>query len=124
MNALEPPTVVGQENVSISDDIASLTPLTPTAPKRKRSDALKLSPDEARAVRVAVRKLRRAFGSFSALAVATGIPSNTLRRVANPNGVPPTGTFAIRLASAAKVPVEVLLGGKVVVTTPIIGRAA
>ncbi|HRI71595.1 MAG TPA: hypothetical protein PK156_45495 [Polyangium sp.] len=92
--------------------------------KRRRSNALKLSTDEAKAVRIALRKLRRAFGTFNALAVMTGIPSNTLRRVANPNGIPPTGTFAIRLAAAAKVPVEVLLGGKVVVTTPIIGRAA
>lgn len=101
----------GQENV-------------PSTPKRRRSDALKLNPDEAKAVRIALRKLRRAFGSFKALAVATGIPSGTLRRIANPNNAAPTGTFAIRLAAAAKVPVEVLLGGKVVVTTPIIGRAA
>lgn len=92
--------------------------------KRRRSDALKLSADEAKAVRVAVRKLKRAFGSFKALAVATGIPSNTIRRIANPNSTPPTGTFAIRLAAVAKVPVEVLIGGKMVVTTPIIGRAA
>lgn len=105
------PSEAGQENVT-------------STPKRRRSDALKLSVDEAKAVRVAVRKLRRTFGSFNALAVATGIPSNTLRRVANPNGIPPTGTFAIRLAAVAKVPVEVLIGGKMVVTTPIIGRAA
>lgn len=92
--------------------------------KRRRSDALKLSPEETKAVRVAVRKLKRAFGSFACLAVQTGVPSATLRRIANPKGIPPTGTFAIRLAAVAKVPVEVLLGGKVVVTTPIIGRAA
>jgi len=83
-----------------------------------------LSAEEAKAVRIAVRKLRRVFGSFNALAVALAIPANTLRRFANPKGAPPTGTFAIRLAAAAKVPVEVLLGGKAVVTTPVIGRAA
>ncbi len=105
------PSEAGQENVT-------------STPKRRRSDALKLSPDEAKAVRVAVRKLKRVYGSFKALAVATGIPSNTLRRVVNPNSAAPTGTFAIRLAAVAKVPVEVLLGGKMVVTTPIIGRAA
>lgn len=108
------PGEAGQENVASA----------PATPKRRRSDALKLSPDEAKAVRVAVRKLRRAFGSFTSLAAMTGIPSNTLRRVANPKGIAPTGTFAIRLAAVAKVPVEVLLGGKMVVTTPIIGRAA
>jgi hypothetical protein len=108
------PSEAGQEN-----DTSKTSPA-----KRRRSDALKLSPEETKAVRVAVRKLKRAFGSFACLAVQTGIPSGTLRRIANPNGIPPTGTFAIRLAAVAKVPVEVLLGGKVVVTTPIIGRAA
>lgn len=108
------PSEAGQENDAV----------VPVSRKRRRSDALKLSPDEAKAVRVAVRKLRRVFGSFTSLAALTGIPSNTLRRVANPKGIAPTGTFAIRLAAVAKVPVEVLLGGKMVVTTPIIGRAA
>ena len=105
------PSEAGQENVT-------------STPKRRRSDALKLSADEAKAVRVAVRKMKRVYGSFTALAVATGIPSGTLRRIANPKGIPPTGTFAIRLAAVAKVPVEVLIGGKMVVTTPVIGRAA
>jgi hypothetical protein len=124
MTALDPPNDFGKEISSISQDIASLTPLAPTAPKRKRSDALKLSPDEVRAVRAAVRKLWRAFGSFHVISAKTGIPANTLRRVVNPNGIPPTGTLAIRLAAVAGVPVEVLLGGKVIVTAPIIGRAA
>jgi hypothetical protein len=92
--------------------------------KRRRSDALKLTPDEVRAVRVAVRKMKRAFGSFACLAVQTGVPSGTLRRIANPKGIAPTGTFAIRLAAVAKVPVEVLLGGKMVVAPIVIGRAA
>jgi len=92
--------------------------------RRRRSDALKLSDEEAKAVRVAVRKLRRAFGSFNRLAAMLDIPANTLRRCANPKGARPTGTFAIRLAAVAKVPVEVLLGGKLVVTPVIIGRAA
>ena len=75
-------------------------------------------------MRVAIRKLRRAFGSFHALSAMTGIPASTLRRVANPNGARPRARFAIRLAAAAGVAVEVLLGGKMVVTTPVIGRAA
>ncbi|TKD12365.1 hypothetical protein [Polyangium fumosum] len=92
--------------------------------RRRRSDALKLSDEEAKAVRVAVRKLRRAFGSFNRLAAMLGVPANTVRRVANPKGARPTGTFAIRLAAVANVPVEVLLGGKLIVAPIIIGRAA
>ena len=92
--------------------------------KRPRSNALKLSADEAKAVRVTLRKLARAFGGYVRLGVMLDMPSATVRRIANPNSTPPTGTFAIRLAAVAKVRVEVLLGGKVVVTTPIIGRAA
>lgn len=111
------PNTDGQEN----------EPLTlPAAPqgKRRRSDALKLSPEEVKALRVAIRKLRRAFGGFNALAIMTGVPSGTLRRAANPKGARPTGMLAIRVAAAAKVPVEVLLGGKMVVAPVVIGRAA
>jgi hypothetical protein len=97
---------------------------TPSEPKkRRRSDALKLSPEEVKAVRVATRKLKRVLGSFNALAVALNMRPNAVRRVANPNLHPPTGTFAIRLAAVAKIPVEVLLGGKLAVSPIIIGRA-
>ncbi|HRI70393.1 MAG TPA: hypothetical protein PK156_39445 [Polyangium sp.] len=85
---------------------------------------MKLSADESKAVRVALRKLAKTFGGYNRLAVMLEIPANSLRRLANPNDARPTGTFAIRLAALAKVPVEVLIGGKMVVTTPIIGRAA
>jgi hypothetical protein len=108
------PSEAGQEN----------DPFISAPRKRRRSDALKLSADEAKAVRIAVRKLARAFGGFVRLGVMLDMPSATVRRIANPKGIAPTGTFAIRLAAVAKVPVEVLLGGKVVVTLPIIGRAA
>lgn len=108
------PSEAGQEN----------DPFISAPRKRRRSDALKLSTDEVRAVRVAVRKLKRAFGSFACLAVQTEIPAATLRRIANPKGIAPTGTFAIRLAAVAKVPVEVLIGGKMVVAPIVIGRAA
>lgn len=83
-----------------------------------------LSPAEVKDLRVAIRKLRRAFGGFNALAVMTGVPSGVLRHAANPKGARPTGMLAIRVAAAAKVSVEVLLGWKMVVMTPIIGRAA
>ena len=99
-------------------------PFISTPRKRRRSDALKLSADEAKAVRIAVRKLARAFGGFVRLGVMLEMPSATVRRIANPKGIPPTGTFAIRLAAVAKVPVEVLLGGKLAVAPVVIGRAA
>jgi hypothetical protein len=108
---LDWPTNFGQENNT-------------TKPKRRRSDALKLSADEAKSVRVAVRKLARALGGFVRLGVMLDMPSATVRRIANPKGIPPTGTFAIRLAAVAKVPVEVLLGGKLAVAPIVIGRAA
>jgi hypothetical protein len=119
---LDWPGSYGQENdphCPADPPVASETP----EKKRRRSDALKLSEEETKAVRVAIRKLRRACGSFTALSAKTGIPAQTLRRASNPNGCL-TGTLAIRLAAAAKVSVEVLLGGKMVVTTPVIGRAA
>lgn len=117
MHDLSWPSSYGQENDP------PCPPAEPEPQRRRRSDALKLSAEEVKAVRVAVRKLRRAFGSFNALAVRLEIPANTLRRVANPKGHPPTGTFAIRLAAAAKIPVEVLLGSKMVVAPVVIGRA-
>ncbi|MDI1435452.1 helix-turn-helix domain-containing protein [Polyangium sorediatum] len=118
MHDLDWPGSYGQENDPPCPPDPSETP------RRRKSGALMLSDDEAKAVRIAVRKLRRAFGSFNALAARLNMPANTVRRIANPKGTPPTGTFAIRLAAVAGVPVEVLLGGKLVVTTPVIGRAA
>jgi hypothetical protein len=116
------PNTDGQENDPPAPPVEP-APL-PEKPRRRRADALMLSPDETKAVRVAIRKLRRALGGFNALAVATGISAHTLRRCANPKGARPTGTLAIRVAAAAKVPVEVLLGGKMVVAPVVIGRAA
>ncbi|WP_153823920.1 hypothetical protein [Polyangium spumosum] len=117
MHDLSWPGSYGQENDP------PCPPDPPETPRRRKSGALMLSAEEARHVRVAVRKLRRAFGTFRALSVMTGIPASTLRRAANPKSSP-TGTLAIRVAAAAGVAVEVLLGGKLVVTTPVIGRAA
>jgi len=115
------PNEAGQENDS---SISSVPAPAAQEPQRRRADALRLTDNEAKSVRIAIRKLRRAFGSYNRLAAMLEIPSSTLRRLAHPKHGCPTGTFAIRLAALAKVPVEVLLGGKMVVTTPIIGRAA
>lgn len=108
------PGEAGQEN----------DPFISAPRKRRRSDALKLSADEAKAVRIAIRKLARTFGGYTRLGVMLEMPSATVRRMANPKGIAPTGTFAIRLAAVAKVPVEVLIGGKMVVAPIVIGRAA
>lgn len=46
------------------------------------ADALRLTDDEAKSVRIAIRKLRRTFGSYNRLAAMLEIPSSTLRRLA------------------------------------------
>lgn len=90
---------------------------------RTRSSALRLTPEEARAVKVAIRKVAAARGGYIALAVRIGIPPSTLYHAARPGSRPSPG-LAIRLAAVAGVPVEVLLGGKVVVAPIVIGVAA
>lgn len=114
------PNEAGQENDS---SILSVPPAK-QEPQRRRADALRLTDDEAKSVRIAIRKLRRTFGSYNRLAAMLEIPSSTLRRLAHPKHGSPSGTFAIRLAAVAGVPVEVLLGGKMVVAPIVIGRAA
>lgn len=87
-----------------------------------RCPALMLSREEAQRVRTATRKVAHALGGFKALAARLDVPVATVHGAANPRQRP-TGIFAIRLAAAAGVPVEVLLGGKVVVAH-VIGVAA
>jgi hypothetical protein len=91
--------------------------------RRTRSAALRLTPEEAKHLRVAIRKVAAARGGFVALAVAIGIPTNTLYHAANPKGRP-SAALAIRLAGVAGVPVEVILTGKLAVEPAVIGRAA
>jgi len=90
---------------------------------RTRSSALRLTPDEAHAVKVAIHKIAKARGGYIALAVKIGIPTSTLYHAARPGSRPSPG-LAIRLAAVAGVPVEVLLGGKVVIAPVVIGVAA
>jgi hypothetical protein len=101
MARLPDPGIAGQET-------------DPSEP-RTRSTALRLTDAEVRAVRIAIRKIAAARGGYIALAVRLGIPQSTLYHAVRPNGRPSPG-LAIRLAAVAGVPVEVLLGGKVVVT--------
>ena len=91
--------------------------------RRERASALRLTDAEAHAVKVALRKVAAARGGYIALAVRIGIPSSTLYAAARPGNRPSPG-LAIRLAAVAGVPVEVLLGGKLVVAPVVIGVAA
>jgi hypothetical protein len=88
-----------------------------------RSTALMLTNEEAQRVRTAIRKVAATCGGFPALAIKLGIPTATLYYAANPKGRP-SGMMTIRLAAVAKVPVEVLLTGKLAVSLPVIGVAA
>ena len=91
--------------------------------KRTRATALRLTEAELTHVRVAVRKVARTVGGYVRLSVLLGIPSSTVYYAARPHGRCSPG-FAIRLAAVAKVPVEVLLGGKLAVAPAVIGVAA
>jgi hypothetical protein len=97
----------------------------PDAPERPtRYSVLRLSADEARAVRIAIRKVASAHpGKYVGLAVEIGIPTSTLYAAARPTGRPSPG-LAIRLATIAKVPVEVILTGKLTVDPAVVRRAA
>jgi len=94
----------------------------PPEPK-PRSAAFKLTPEEAQRVRTAVRKVANARGGFIALAVAMGVSTSIVYHAANPKRRPSLA-FAVRLAEVAKVPVEVILSGKLAVAPAVIGRAA
>lgn len=97
---------------------------TDPAPEPKpRSDAFRLSREEAQRVRTATRKIAAARGGFVALSVALGVSTSAVYHAANPKRSPSLA-FAVRLASVAGVPVELILTGKLAVTPAIIGVAA
>jgi hypothetical protein len=93
-------------------------------PRQPRAEALRLTAEEAQRVRVAIRKVAAAVGGFPKLAVMLGVPRTTLYHSANPKKGRPSAALAIRLAAVAKVPVEVLLTGKLAVAPAVIGVAA
>jgi hypothetical protein len=80
-------------------------------PKRRkgsRAPALSLTPDETRHLRAALKNTAAAYGGFPCLASVMGLHVETLYKVARRR---PCGTFAIRLAKAAGMSVEAVLGG-------------
>ncbi len=84
----------------------------PPRPKGARSAALSLSSEEVRRVRAALTNASLAYGGVDVLASVMGVPPASLYRVKCRR---PSGTLAIRLAAAARVPVEVMLSGKLAV---------
>ncbi len=85
-------------------------------PKRRKghhAPALSLTDSEVRHLRAALKNLRRTCDSWAAIAQATGIGEDTLKRVAYERKHRPTGTFAVRLAKAAGVSVESILTGTI-----------
>jgi hypothetical protein len=90
---------------------------------RTRCSALKLSPEETTRLRIATRKVAKAVGGFRRLACLMEVPPSTVYHAARVKGRA-SGAFAIRLAAVAKVPVEMILTGKLAVQPPVIGVAA
>jgi hypothetical protein len=83
----------------------------PTRPPRgRRSAALSLTPEEVRHLRAATRNAVRAYGSASALAAVVGVPAQTIHGVTAAKGPRPSGTLALRIAKAAGMSVEAMIG--------------
>jgi hypothetical protein len=81
-------------------------------PKRRRgpSPCLSLTAEEVRHLRAATRNAVRAYGSASALAAVVGVPAQTIHTVTAAKGPRPSGTLAIRIAKAAGMSVEAMIG--------------
>jgi hypothetical protein len=79
-------------------------------PKGRRSAALSLTAEEVRHLRAATRNAVRAYGSASALAAVVGVPAHTIHTVTAAKGPRPSGTLAIRIAKAAGMSVEAIIG--------------
>lgn len=92
-------------------------------PEPRTRSSLHLTDEEVKRLRIAVRKVAAAVGGFKRLATMMEVPPSTVYYAARPNGRT-SAAFAVRLAAVAKVPVEVLLTGKLAVQPPVIGVAA
>lgn len=79
----------------------------PARRRRGPSPALSLTIDESRHLRAAIVNAARAYGSHPCLAAAMGIPVSTLY-----NRKRHSAALALRLAAAAGISVEAVLGGK------------
>jgi DNA-binding phage protein len=80
-------------------------------PKKRRSPALCLSPEEAQHLRAAIRNVARAYGGMAVLAAVIGAPVATLNNSLNKRRRP-SATMALRVAKAAGMSVEAILSGQ------------
>lgn len=84
----------------------------PPAVRRRKGAkpaALTLTAEEVRHTRAALTNAARAYGGMDVLATVLGIPVASLYRISKRRR--PSGTLAIRIASAAGVSVEAMLSG-------------
>jgi DNA-binding phage protein len=83
----------------------------PRPPRWRRASALFLSAAEALHLRIATRNAARAYGGVEVLAAVSGVPAATLYNVIGDKGRRPSAAVALRVAKAAGMSVEVILGG-------------
>jgi DNA-binding phage protein len=83
----------------------------PARRKWTRAPALSFTAEETRHIHAALRNAARAYGGMDVLATVLGMPVKSLYQAANPRRRP-SGILAIRLAAAAGISVEAMLGGK------------
>lgn len=79
-------------------------------PRRRRSSGLSLTPDEARHLRVALRNIRWAYGSWACVSEVMGVEMETLTKFVSRKSHGSPG-IALRAAQAAGMHVEALLSG-------------
>lgn len=79
-------------------------------PKGRRSPALFLTAEEERHLRITIRNTARAYGGFPVLASVLGINAGSLRCAASDKARHLSGTLAIRVAKAAGMRVEAVIG--------------
>lgn len=96
-----------------------------TRPPRHPKTVMSLTDPERRALRIALKNLRRAFGSWSCLAEVLGVSAASVEAVANGHDRGSPG-LALRAARASGVPIERILSGKLAAADrcPTCGHAA
>lgn len=78
-------------------------------PRGHRAPSLSLTPEEVRHFRAALRNTARAYGGHAVLAGVVGVPVKTLHNAFSHR---PSVGLVLRVAQAAGMSVEAILGGK------------
>jgi hypothetical protein len=79
-------------------------------PKGRRAAALFITDEEAQHFRATVRNAARAYGGFPVLAEVVGVPVATLHQAVDKKNRRPSGILVIRVAKAAGMSVEAIIG--------------